>query len=390
MARLALIWETYVPANRNSTRFQRAHSLTENYDCAFYTRADGGMPEEISIPESAIHVCPGKSLVSHLLFPFWVVYRILVKDDASVDAVHTSYHLFCILAGFICSLGGKIWILDIWDHPRLKIEFLQKSEGIVWKMALMFYRAVYVVALLAMSHADLIVLSLHSQFAETNGLPGKKVVNVPNGTDLALYDDVQTETDDGFNIVYVGFVQPSRGIDTVIEALSDFDSTNDQWTATIIGPATDGDERQLRRFARRKNIAENVDFAGRLSHEETVRRIANSDACLYPFPRQRVLRYIYPIKLFEYMALGKPIVASRLEGATELLEHDVTGLLVEPGDAEAFSEALCRLSEDEDLRAEIGGNAARAVERYDWNGINDRFIAAIDRCFASQDDFETE
>ncbi|WP_227356315.1 glycosyltransferase family 4 protein [Haladaptatus salinisoli] len=364
--------------------------MSENYDCAFYTRADGGVPEEISIPESAVHVCPGESLVSHLLFPFWVVYRILVTDDANVDAVHTSYHLVCILAGFVCSVGGKTWILDVWDHPRLKIEFLQESEGIVLKSALMFYRAVYVVALPAMARADLIVLTLHSKFAETNGLPGKKVVNVPNGTDLALYDDVRTETGDGFNVVYVGYVQPSRGVDTVIEALSEFDSANDQWTATMIGPATDEDERRLRRFARRKNIAENVDFVGRLSHEETIARIASSDACLYPFPRRQVLRYIYPIKLFEYMALGKPTVASRLEGATEVLEHDVTGLLVEPSDAQALSEALRRLSEDEDLRAEIGRNAARAVERYDWNGINDRFIAATDRCLASQGDFETE
>ena len=74
-----------------------------------------------------------------------------------------------------------------------------------------------------------------------------------------------------------------------------------------------------------------------------------------------------PTKLFEYMAMGKSIVASRLEQLAEVLEHDQTAWLVTPGDVDELAEAILRLALDPAKREALGAAARRAaVERHSW------------------------
>ena len=74
-----------------------------------------------------------------------------------------------------------------------------------------------------------------------------------------------------------------------------------------------------------------------------------------------------PTKLFEYMAMGKGIVASRLEQLAEVLEHDRTAWLVTPGDPHELAEGIMRLALDPQKRASLGAAARRAaVERHSW------------------------
>jgi glycosyltransferase involved in cell wall biosynthesis len=74
-----------------------------------------------------------------------------------------------------------------------------------------------------------------------------------------------------------------------------------------------------------------------------------------------------PTKLFEYMAMGKGIVASRLEQLAEVLEHDRTGWLVTPGDVEELTGAIRGLAQNPAKRESLGIAARRAaIERHSW------------------------
>jgi glycosyltransferase involved in cell wall biosynthesis len=74
-----------------------------------------------------------------------------------------------------------------------------------------------------------------------------------------------------------------------------------------------------------------------------------------------------PTKLFEYMAAGKAIVASRLGQIGEVLEHGVTGWMVEPGSVDELGEALVAVAADPELRRELGAKARRqASEHHSW------------------------
>jgi glycosyltransferase involved in cell wall biosynthesis len=98
------------------------------------------------------------------------------------------------------------------------------------------------------------------------------------------------------------------------------------------------------------------------------------DAAVAPYPMLPTF-YFSPLKIFEYMAAGLPVVASRIGQIPEVIRDGTHGLLCPPGDAAAVAAALCRLKEDPDLGARLG-RAARAhvVQHYTWNQVASRIL----------------
>ena len=112
-----------------------------------------------------------------------------------------------------------------------------------------------------------------------------------------------------------------------------------------------------------------VIFTGSLPSEKVAEYLDASDILVSPhIPMPDGSRFFgSPTKLFEYMAMGKGIVASRLEQLAEVLEHDRTAWLVTPGDVEELAEAIRRLALDPAKREALGSAARRAaVERHSW------------------------
>jgi glycosyltransferase involved in cell wall biosynthesis len=112
-----------------------------------------------------------------------------------------------------------------------------------------------------------------------------------------------------------------------------------------------------------------VIFTGSLPSEKVAEYLDASDILVSPhIPMPDGSRFFgSPTKLFEYMAMGKGIVASRLEQLAEVLEHDRTGWLVTPGDVEELAEAIRRLALDPAKREAMGRAARRAaVEGHSW------------------------
>ena len=112
-----------------------------------------------------------------------------------------------------------------------------------------------------------------------------------------------------------------------------------------------------------------VIFTGSLPSDKVAEYLDASDILVSPhLPMPDGSRFFgSPTKLFEYMAMGKGIVASRLEQLAEVLEHDRTAWLVTPGDVDELAEAVLRLAQDPAKREELGAAARRAaVERHSW------------------------
>ena len=98
------------------------------------------------------------------------------------------------------------------------------------------------------------------------------------------------------------------------------------------------------------------------------------DVAAAPYPKLATI-YFSPLKVYEYMAAGRPVVASRLGQLAEMIRHEVDGLLCAPGDAAALAADLERLWREPALRHRLGQAArAKALREHTWEAVARRIL----------------
>ena len=174
-------------------------------------------------------------------------------------------------------------------------------------------------------------------------------------------DKVPTHTvsSAGKAIVCVGRLSPEKGQAGLLEAFASVRTKHPEASLVLAG---DGPDRSnLEETAKELGIGDAVTFVGRLTEEEAMAEIARSDALVLPSFMEGL-----PIVLMEAMAIGVPVVASRIAGIPELVEDGKTGLLFTPSDWEELGDCMDRLLSDNKLRAAITEQAkTRVLDEFD-------------------------
>lgn len=219
------------------------------------------------------------------------------------------------------------------------------------------------------------------------GVPEHRVVVNPNGVDVERFDAndrgdaIRSHLGFSKDDVVFGFVgsfMSFHGVPKLAEAFLKVASTCQHAQLMLVG---DGEERTLvSRILRDLASEGRVKMPGRVSAGEVPAYLAAADVLVSPHvPLEHDTPFFgSPTKLFEYMAAGRPIAASRLGQIGELLEHERTALLVEPGNADELADALRRLAEDEALRVRLGRAARVEGERYSWKAHAERVVNEFD------------
>ncbi|HET6547539.1 MAG TPA: glycosyltransferase family 4 protein, partial [Solirubrobacter sp.] len=171
---------------------------------------------------------------------------------------------------------------------------------------------------------------------------------------------------------FVGTLKPWHGIETLVEAFGRLDR---DWRLLVVG---DGPRAAvLRERARRLGVAGRVECTGANAHAAVPAQLARMDIAVAPYPADDG-GYCSPLKLFEYLAAGLPIVASRTGAVTSVLRDGHDGVLVPPGDPGALAAALADLRADPARRAALGRAARRtAVRGHCWQAAVDRILACV-------------
>lgn len=163
-------------------------------------------------------------------------------------------------------------------------------------------------------------------------------------------------------VLYLGSLHQWKGVETLVAAMDSVPNAH----LTIAG----GEEHRiqaLRDFARTKLASARIHFLGKVPPAQRFEVINSADICVLPLTRNSIAsRYTSPLKLFEYMAMGKPIVAGDLPAIREILTHEINALLVPPENPSALALALNRLVEDAELATRLGKAAAEAAQDYSW------------------------
>ena len=156
-----------------------------------------------------------------------------------------------------------------------------------------------------------------------------------------------------------------KGIDMLLEAWSAIAAQYPDWRLSVYGSGPD--EESLRRQARELGLDDQQIFRGLTTDLDA----ALSNASIYALPSREEG---FPIALMEAMAYGLPSVAfDCAPGIRELLENEVSGLLINPGNVPGFAAALERLMKDADLRRRLGGQARESVGQFSPDAVVDRW-----------------
>jgi glycosyltransferase involved in cell wall biosynthesis len=204
------------------------------------------------------------------------------------------------------------------------------------------------------------------------GVPADKVHVVPNGADTTAFAEVAPRdacraalgVGDALVVGFTGSLKFWHGVDVLLHAFSRLRADHPGARLLIVGsgPA----EATLRDLASQLDLAEAVIFTGAVPHEEIPGLLHAMDVTTAPFKPVEGF-YFSPIKLFEYMAAGKCVVASRLGQIEDVIRDGENGVLCAPNDVESLYRALRAASDSPELRDRLGVAAANTVrQRFTW------------------------
>jgi glycosyltransferase involved in cell wall biosynthesis len=165
---------------------------------------------------------------------------------------------------------------------------------------------------------------------------------------------------------FVGGLRPWHGVEVLPDLLQRLLERRSDVRLLVVG---DGPLRSsLQERLQQMGLGDKSVFAGSLPHTDVASVMHQFDVALAPYPALDHAFYFSPLKLFEYMACGVPVVASELGQIGEIVRHEETGLLCPPGDTEALAEACERLLADQELGRCLGEAAAKTVRnQFTWD-----------------------
>ncbi len=195
--------------------------------------------------------------------------------------------------------------------------------------------------------------------------PRAHVITAPSGVRLGtsrIFEPVGRAGSP--TVVYAGHLYEYNGVDVLIEALTRLPHVR----LRVVGghPRDRADRVRLEALVRARGLTERVDFTGPVSPREVPERLRDAHAAVAPLLDVPYTRYASPLKLFQYMAAGRPIVASDLPCHREVLQDGATARLFKPGDAEALAAALQSVLAGPAAADRMARAAFDAAAGYSW------------------------
>ncbi len=180
-------------------------------------------------------------------------------------------------------------------------------------------------------------------------------------------------TEDDILLVSLGRIVAKKGFDVLLRALPPLLESHPGIRLVIGGDGAQRDE--LGNLAASIGISEQVRLPGRISWDDVPAFLAMGDIFALPSVRDAAGNVDgLPTVLLEAMALGKPVVATRIGGVPLVIEEDVNGILCPPGDTNALEQAIARLVENPAMQQQLSREARSAVEkRFNWRKVARQF-----------------
>ena len=189
-------------------------------------------------------------------------------------------------------------------------------------------------------------------------LTEEQVVVLPNPVEIPENVPDRTNSQQKINIVFLGRIGKRKGVFDLLEAFAKITPEQREQSELIL--AGIGQVEQANHLAEKLSLKEHVTFAGWVNPAKRSELLAKADIFLLPSYNEGL-----PMALLEAMSWGLPVITTPVGGIPEVITHNETGLLVNPGDVQQLAKALQSLIENKSLRLELGSAAKQRVAPLD-------------------------
>jgi len=271
------------------------------------------------------------------------------------DCLYERYNLFQPAGVWIKRLYGLPYLLEInapifaerAHYDGISLKWLARwSERYAWRNA----------------DVALPVTQVLGAMLQQAGVPAERITVIPNGINTERFsanpDSAVAKRALGLEghlvLGFTGFVRDWHGMDKIIDFIAQ-DGAQMQCHLLVVG---DGPVRNaLEQQAQRLGVADRVTFTGVVQRDAVAGYVAAFDIALQP----AVVAYASPLKIFEYLALGRAIIAPNQANIREILQHEVNALLFDPADEAGLIKAIQRLMQDPALRERLARKAGESI-----------------------------
>jgi len=268
--------------------------------------------------------------------------------------IYESHGLAPVVAAEMPALLGKP---ELAPSPA-KLRRLERREQRIWKHA----------------RAYVSITQALARELERHYGPRDSVFVVPDGAKSLT--GVPAPRSDRFVAGYAGHLYPWKGVDVFVQALTHAPEVHG---LIVGGHPGEADLQRVTTLVRERGLTDRVTITGLVSPSDVAYALAPASALVLPNTQSAISeRYTSPLKLFEYLSMGRAIIASDFPSIREILTDGRTARLVPAGDSHALGAALMKLRRDATLTAALAGGAAALAPEYTWERRAERLEAALE------------
>ncbi|NLN44170.1 MAG: glycosyltransferase family 4 protein [Methanosarcina sp.] len=335
------------------------------------------------------HIPPGSFLS---LTVNYFSSSISLLGSETFDVLYTRNPNFGFLAGLFCKTRCKKIVYELNGIPedeknlfrtkykKDKSSELEKKSNFSNTYFSVHARLKLFILKKALGFSDSIIAvtpGIKANLEEVYNIPGEKIVVVSNGANTSLFKPMEQETCRktlGMDletpyICFVGNLAPWQGVEYLVQAAPSILSKFPECRFLIVGDGIMKND--LLELCRELGVEDRFIFTGVIAYDRVPLYINASDICTAPFIFARNSKIgLSPLKLYEYMACGKPVIASSIKGVSDALEASGGGIHVLPENPDALAEGILKLLEYPDLRMKMGSKGLSYVtENYSWYSV---------------------
>lgn len=320
-----------------------------------------------------------KELKTFLLNILRIIRLLKLYREHKPDAIINRYLIY----DFSAIIAGKLLNIPVMYEVNASAVYEREIENRYYIKPLAKWVEKYI---FKKSDIVTVVSNELKNYFEENGYNVSNTIVIPNGVNVEKYqediqvppsfDDISHQWKDKLILGFLGSLKSWHGIQRVIDLMPSLIKKNPNIRLLIVG---DGNTRsEIEKKIEDYKLKDHVFISGFIPHEDVPGALHLFDVALAPYNNISNF-YFSPLKIFEYMAAGKPVVAPSLGQIKELVQSNYTGLLLDENTDSCLEESILSIIEDSQKLKQMGLNAKNFItEHYTWTKNAETISSALE------------